>query len=178
MKLLGITFRNRCWPTTFHTITTKDADSWHQKWPVWSDPNLLKYIVHRGGFKLALVLWKATKCPKTQKQPNGILKWQKWESLYCYIAKNCIIMHCIFNNVVVVVVLCLWPQMVDGWALGGVFEIFVYNAASMWPNHYCTMHKYCMSNARTLLLLLSSPFPYDNSTKHCYGFEQCLDDWR
>ena len=26
VKLLGITLRNRCWPTTFQTITTEDAD--------------------------------------------------------------------------------------------------------------------------------------------------------
>jgi hypothetical protein len=26
VKLLGITFRTRCWPTTFHTITAGDAD--------------------------------------------------------------------------------------------------------------------------------------------------------
>ena len=26
MKLLGIVLRNRCWPTTFHTITAEDAD--------------------------------------------------------------------------------------------------------------------------------------------------------
>jgi hypothetical protein len=26
VKLLGIMLRNRCWPTTFHTITTEDAD--------------------------------------------------------------------------------------------------------------------------------------------------------
>ena len=28
MKLLGIILRNRWWPTTFHTITTIDADGW------------------------------------------------------------------------------------------------------------------------------------------------------
>ena len=34
-KLLGIIMRNRCWPTTFHTITAGDADGWCQKQPVW-----------------------------------------------------------------------------------------------------------------------------------------------
>jgi len=33
--LLGIMFRNRCWPTIFHTITAGDAKRWCQKWPVW-----------------------------------------------------------------------------------------------------------------------------------------------
>jgi hypothetical protein len=28
VKLLGIKFRNRRWPTTFHTITAGDADGW------------------------------------------------------------------------------------------------------------------------------------------------------
>jgi hypothetical protein len=28
VKLLGIMFRNNCWPTTFDTITTRDADKW------------------------------------------------------------------------------------------------------------------------------------------------------
>ena len=36
VKLLGIMFRNRCWPTTFHTITTGDADGWCLNRPVWS----------------------------------------------------------------------------------------------------------------------------------------------
>ena len=32
-------FRNRCWPTTFHTITvTGDAHGWCQKRLVWSTP--------------------------------------------------------------------------------------------------------------------------------------------
>jgi hypothetical protein len=38
MKLLGIMFRNRCWPTTFHTITAGDADGWCLNWLVWSIP--------------------------------------------------------------------------------------------------------------------------------------------
>ena len=36
VKLLGIMLRSRCWPTTFHTITTRDADKWCQNWLVWS----------------------------------------------------------------------------------------------------------------------------------------------
>ena len=28
VKLLGLMLRNRCWPTTFHTITTRDVDGW------------------------------------------------------------------------------------------------------------------------------------------------------
>ena len=39
VKLLGIMLRNRCWPTTFHTIATKHADGWCQNWPVWSTPH-------------------------------------------------------------------------------------------------------------------------------------------
>ena len=30
MKLLGITLRNRCWPSTCHTIVTINADGWCQ----------------------------------------------------------------------------------------------------------------------------------------------------
>ena len=36
MKLLGSMLRNRHWPTTFHTITARDASRWCQKRPVWS----------------------------------------------------------------------------------------------------------------------------------------------
>ena len=36
VKLLGTMLRNRSWPTTFHTITTGDANGWNQKLPVWS----------------------------------------------------------------------------------------------------------------------------------------------
>ena len=28
VKLMGIMLRNRCWPTTLHTITAEDADGW------------------------------------------------------------------------------------------------------------------------------------------------------
>ena len=35
-EFVGIMLKNRCWPTTFHTITTGDADGWCQKWSVWS----------------------------------------------------------------------------------------------------------------------------------------------
>ena len=31
-------WRNRWWPTTFHTTTAGDADCWCQKWPAWSAP--------------------------------------------------------------------------------------------------------------------------------------------
>ena len=31
MDLSGIMFGIRCWPTTFHTITTGDDDGWCQK---------------------------------------------------------------------------------------------------------------------------------------------------
>ena len=44
VKLLGIMLRNRCWSTTtFHTITTVDADRWCHKWLVWSTPHPLTY---------------------------------------------------------------------------------------------------------------------------------------
>ena len=39
VKLLGIMFKNRCWPTTFHTITAGDVDGWCVNWPVWSPPH-------------------------------------------------------------------------------------------------------------------------------------------
>ena len=39
VKLLGILFRNRCWSTTFHYVTTGDANGWCQKWPMWSSPH-------------------------------------------------------------------------------------------------------------------------------------------
>ena len=38
VKVLGIMLRNRCWPTTFLTITAGDADGWCRNWPVWSTP--------------------------------------------------------------------------------------------------------------------------------------------
>ena len=38
VRLLGIMFRNRCWPTTFRIITAEDVDGWCQKWPVWPAP--------------------------------------------------------------------------------------------------------------------------------------------
>ena len=38
VTLLEIMLRNRCRPTTFHTITTGDTDKWSQKWPVRSTP--------------------------------------------------------------------------------------------------------------------------------------------
>ena len=34
VKKLGIMLRNRCQPTTFHTITTEDADRWCLNWPL------------------------------------------------------------------------------------------------------------------------------------------------
>ena len=36
VKLLRIMLRNKCWPTTFHSITAGDADGWCQNWRVWS----------------------------------------------------------------------------------------------------------------------------------------------
>ena len=36
MKLLGIMFKYRCWPTTFHTITAGDANGWCYNWLVRS----------------------------------------------------------------------------------------------------------------------------------------------
>jgi hypothetical protein len=38
-KLLEIILRNKCWPTTFHTITVRDANGWCWKWLVWSTPH-------------------------------------------------------------------------------------------------------------------------------------------
>jgi hypothetical protein len=45
VKSLEIMFRNRCWPTTFHTITIGDADEWCLNWPVSSAPR----SYHRSG---------------------------------------------------------------------------------------------------------------------------------
>ena len=39
VTLLGVMFIDRCWPTTFHTITVEDANGWCQNWPVWSAPH-------------------------------------------------------------------------------------------------------------------------------------------
>ena len=38
VKLLGVMFKYRHWPTTFHTITAIDANGWCLNWPVWSIP--------------------------------------------------------------------------------------------------------------------------------------------
>jgi hypothetical protein len=38
VKLLGIMFRSRCWPTTFYTITAGDVNGWCLHWPLWSTP--------------------------------------------------------------------------------------------------------------------------------------------
>ena len=38
MKMLGNMLRNRCWPATFHIITSEDADDWCLNWSVWSTP--------------------------------------------------------------------------------------------------------------------------------------------
>ena len=38
VKILEIMLRNRCWPTTFCTITTEDVDGWCVNWLVWSTP--------------------------------------------------------------------------------------------------------------------------------------------
>ena len=35
-EIAGIMLRNRCWPTTFHTVAAEDADGWCLNWPVWS----------------------------------------------------------------------------------------------------------------------------------------------
>ena len=40
VKLLGIVFIDRCWPTTFHTITAGNDDGGCRKWPVWLAPHL------------------------------------------------------------------------------------------------------------------------------------------
>ena len=34
MKIVGVMLRNRCKPTTFHTITAGGADGWCLNWPV------------------------------------------------------------------------------------------------------------------------------------------------
>ena len=56
VKLLGITLRNRWWPTAFHTITAGDADGWFPNWPVWSAPQshhlpLLLFTCHLSNFE-------------------------------------------------------------------------------------------------------------------------------
>ena len=39
VKLLGTMLRNRCQPTTFHTITVRDANISCHNWPVWLVPH-------------------------------------------------------------------------------------------------------------------------------------------
>ena len=38
VNLLGIMFKNRCWPSTSHTVKAEDADRWWLNSPVWSTP--------------------------------------------------------------------------------------------------------------------------------------------
>ena len=45
-EIVGIMLRDRCWPTTFHTRTTGDAEGMVSEWPVWSAPHT------HGNFKL------------------------------------------------------------------------------------------------------------------------------
>jgi len=45
VRLLGIMFRFRCWPTTFYTITTGDANGWCCNWPVWSTPQWIMKVL-------------------------------------------------------------------------------------------------------------------------------------
>jgi hypothetical protein len=44
LKLVGITLRNRCWPTAFHTITAGDVDGRCRNWPVWSTPHTNLFV--------------------------------------------------------------------------------------------------------------------------------------
>ena len=96
-------------------------------------------------FKLALVLMENYEVSRNTKETT----WQKklkWHKFYVVIPCKELysnVLTCMFNNFVVVVVWFFSPcmQMVDGWALGGVYEIYVYNAASMWQNRSFSMHK-------------------------------------
>ena len=36
VKLIGVMFKNRCWPIIFHTIIAINVDGWCHKWLVWS----------------------------------------------------------------------------------------------------------------------------------------------
>ena len=53
LKLLEILLRNKCWPTTFHTITAGDANAWCHNWPIWLAQPLI------GLYKL---MWGYTNC--------------------------------------------------------------------------------------------------------------------
>jgi hypothetical protein len=55
VKLLEIMLRNGCWPITFHTITTRDANGWCLKWLVWLAPQCQVACEH--GLLLAIT-WR------------------------------------------------------------------------------------------------------------------------
>jgi hypothetical protein len=61
--------RNRCWPTTFHTITTGDDDEWPQKWTVRLTPRL----VHT---------------PSVSKQKLRFTKSMGLRSFFAFLARN------------------------------------------------------------------------------------------
>jgi hypothetical protein len=46
VKLLGIMFKNRCWPIILHINTVGDANERCQKRPVWSAPNIASSHIH------------------------------------------------------------------------------------------------------------------------------------
>ena len=54
VKLPGIMLRNRCWPTTFYTITVGDANAWCRKWLVWLAPDSW----HHPLTSLIVIVWK------------------------------------------------------------------------------------------------------------------------
>ena len=75
VKLLGITFRNRWWPTTFLTITAGDADGWWRNYPVWSAPHSLGNIFAFFKFKSHIVLSSSQHLKL--KLPKMMLSWFK-----------------------------------------------------------------------------------------------------
>jgi hypothetical protein len=66
MKLLGIMFKNRCWPTIFYTISAGDADGWCLNWPGMINPS---HLLHCSVF-LSAPAWEfflvENQCDNTQ----------------------------------------------------------------------------------------------------------------
>ena len=44
VKLPGIMFKNKCWPTTFHIIITEDAYRWCQNW-IWVNQPIHSFLI-------------------------------------------------------------------------------------------------------------------------------------
>ena len=111
VKLLRIMFRNRCWPTTFHTIITGDADAWCHKRLTWSAPHvpitpnfpshsgyeivedydekwmLAHHFSHYYSRRCSQMVLEAADMIRpsayTQKQQNLLPLWWRWNAVMC-----------------------------------------------------------------------------------------------